>query len=109
VQVFIDDHYRLCVKALQQIALLGDTMSDVHYKRFNTGPGQPIANGWRVAEAMREIANDAVGNVPLCESCDGEGQVQLADEGGNKGWWACPTCRPLEQVQTKVQFNKENQ
>jgi hypothetical protein len=103
IQVFIDDHYKRCVKALQQIALLGDTMSEEHYKRFNTGPGQPIANGWRVAEAMREIANDVVGNIPICESCDGEGQVQLADEGGNQMWWACPTCRPLEQVRTLVE------
>jgi hypothetical protein len=104
VQVFIDDHYRQCVEALQRIAQLADTGSDEHKKRFNpNGEGDGIANGWRVAEAMREIANDVVGNVPLCDSCDGERQVQLADEGGNRMWWPCPACRPLEQVRTLVE------
>jgi len=79
--------------ALQRIALLGDTMSEVHHKAFDTGPGQPIANGWRVAEAMREVANDVIGSEPICDSCGGEGQVQLTDEGGNRMWWACPACR----------------
>jgi hypothetical protein len=100
VQVFIDDHYRQCVKALQRIALLGDIMSEEHHKCFKTGPGQPITNGWRVAEAMREIANDVVGNVALCDSCDGSGMFQVSDGGG---WRACPTCRPLEQVRTLVE------
>jgi hypothetical protein len=67
VQVFIDARFKQCVSALQQIALLGDTMSEEHHRRFNTGPGQPIANGWRVAEAMREIANDAVGALEIGE------------------------------------------
>jgi hypothetical protein len=52
---------------LQRIALLGDNMSDVHHEAFGTGPGQPIANGWRVAEMMREAANDVVGSLPLLE------------------------------------------
>jgi len=47
--------------ALQQIALLADTMSEEHYKAFSTGPGQPVVNGWRVAEKMREVANDVIG------------------------------------------------
>ena len=80
--------------ALQRIALLGDTMSEVHYKAFDTGPGKPLVNGWRVAEAMREVANDVIGNDPICDSCGGEGQVQLTDEGGNRMWWACPACQP---------------
>jgi hypothetical protein len=102
VQVFIDDHYKQCDKALQRIAMLGDTMSEEHFKQFNTGPGQPIANGWRVAEAMREIANDVVGFIEICDTCHGNGQVQLADECNNKMWWACPACRPLEQIMGKV-------
>lgn len=85
--------------ALQRIAQLSDTMSNVHYKAFDTGPGQPVVNGWRVAEKMREVALDAIGNEVVCQACDGEGQVQLTDEGGNRMWWPCPTCRPLEQIQ----------
>lgn len=80
--------------ALQRIALLGDTLSTVHHAAFDTGPGQPLANGWRVAEKMREVANDVIGNDPICDSCGGEGQVQLTDEGGNRMWWPCPACRP---------------
>lgn len=79
--------------ALQKIALLGDTGSESHWNEFNTGPGQPIVNGWRVAERMREIALNAVG-LGECETCQDEGQVQLTDEGGNRSWWPCPVCRP---------------
>jgi hypothetical protein len=59
------DH-RQCVKALQQISQLGDTDSKVHKERFcPNGEGDGIANGWRVAEAMREVANSVVGGVSL--------------------------------------------
>lgn len=69
IQVNIDDHYKQCVMALQQIALLADTGSRSHKERFcPNGEGDGIANGWRVAEAMREIANDAVGSVALPRS-----------------------------------------
>ena len=54
-------------KALQQIAALGDIMSEAHHKAFNTGPGQPIANGWRVAERMREIAIDVIGSERIAD------------------------------------------
>jgi hypothetical protein len=64
IQVNIDEHYKRCVIALQQIAQLADTGSRVHKERFQpNGEGDGIANGWRVAEAMREIANDVVGSV----------------------------------------------
>ena len=66
LQGFIDSHHRQCVSALQMIAQLADAGSDEHKRRFNpNGEGDGIANGWRVAEAMREIANDAVGNISL--------------------------------------------
>jgi len=65
VQVFIDDHHKRCAAALQRIALLADTMSQEHYETFDTGPGQPLVNGWRVAEKMREIANDVIGSLEL--------------------------------------------
>lgn len=83
--------------ALQRIAMLGDTMSAVHHRAFDTGPGMPIVNGWRVAEKMREVANDVIGSDPICDSCGGEGQVQLMDEGGNRMWFACPTCRSMRK------------
>ena len=62
VQVFIDDHHKRCVAALQQIAQLADTGSELHRQRFQSnGESDGIANGWRVAEAMRQIAVDAIG------------------------------------------------
>jgi hypothetical protein len=68
VQAFVDWHHKQCVKALQLIAQLADTGSEEHKERFNpNGEGDGIANGWRVAEAMREIANDTIGNVPVME------------------------------------------
>ena len=61
VQVWIDKHYKQCVMALQEIAQIADTGSRAHKERFQTnGEGDGIANGWRVAEAMREIANDVI-------------------------------------------------
>lgn len=66
VQVFVDWHYQQCVKALQKIALLADPGSDEHkreFSRYYAMDDKP--SGWRVAESMREIANDLVGNVPL--------------------------------------------
>ena len=77
VQVFIDWHHKRCVEALQKIAMLADTGSDLHKERFNpNGEGDGIANGWRVAEAMRELANDAIG---VCGDCGGSGAVQIGD------------------------------
>lgn len=68
-QINIDEHYKQCVMALQQIAQLADTGSRAHKERFcPNGEGDGIANGWRVAEAMREIANDVVGSVSLPKS-----------------------------------------
>ena len=61
IQVFIDDHHKKCVKALQIIALLADTGSQEHKERFCPDGGGVIPSGCRVAEAMREIANDAIG------------------------------------------------
>jgi hypothetical protein len=55
-----DDRMR---RALQLIAQLADTKSRAHKERFcPNGEGDGIANGWRVAEAMREIANDVIGH-----------------------------------------------
>lgn len=62
VQVFVDDHHRKCVEALKRIALLTDVKSVEHQEKFSewyrigTTP-----SGWRVAESIREIANDALG------------------------------------------------
>jgi len=66
------DH-RQCVQALQQIAQLADTGSEAHKKRFcRNGAGDGIANGWRVAEAMREVANNVVGGLSLPQPSDSE-------------------------------------
>jgi hypothetical protein len=51
---------------LQRIALLADTGSEVHRAEFGAESATGFtANGWRVAEKMREIANDAVGSLPI--------------------------------------------
>jgi len=89
VLVFIDDHHKQCVRALQTIALLADTGSKEYKERFEgTIAGD---NGWRVAETMREIANDLVGNIslpatttrpadePACDACGGIGTVWPQD------------------------------
>jgi hypothetical protein len=65
VQVFIDDHHKRCVKALQLIALLGDTGSNEYKDRFDPDGPNGIPAGWRVAEAMREVANDVIGYLPI--------------------------------------------
>lgn len=89
--------------ALQRIALMADTGSEV-YKHF----AEPYLrngdkpSGWRIAEKMREIANDVIGSDPICDSCGREGQVQLTDEGGNRAWWACPACRASGASPTEI-------
>jgi hypothetical protein len=65
VQIFIDDHHKQCVRALQVIALLADTGSNEYKERFAPDGPDGIPTGWRVAEAMREIANDVVGSISL--------------------------------------------
>jgi hypothetical protein len=63
IQIFIDDHHKQCVRALQEIALLADPGTQQYKERFeDTCVGD---NGWRVADTMREIANDVVGNISL--------------------------------------------
>lgn len=53
---------------LQQVALLADTGSDLHREAFGHDSATGwTANGWRVAEKMREVANDVVGNLPVVD------------------------------------------
>lgn len=89
IQTNIDVHYRQCVIALQQIEQLADTGSNLHRSRFFSGEdGDGIANGWRVAEAMREIANDAVGGIELPRSlfCKGDRvRVKVGNDAGRYG------------------------
>jgi hypothetical protein len=62
VQVHIDARHKQCIQALKRIALLADTGSDEHkaefshYYRMGDRP-----SGWRVAESMRQVANDTIG------------------------------------------------
>lgn len=65
IQVNIDEHYKQCVMALQQIVQLADTGSRTHKERFYSNGDDGIATGWRVAETMREIANNVVGSLNL--------------------------------------------
>lgn len=65
VQVFIDSKFKQCVAALQKIAMLADTGSEIYKQRFD-GTGM-ADNGWAVAEAMRQVANDTIGSLPLEE------------------------------------------
>lgn len=53
--------------AMQRIAMLADCGSDLHKKTYaaHYSVNSQAAPGWRVAEDMREIANDVVGNLPL--------------------------------------------
>ena len=68
VQVSIDEKFTQCVSALQKIAMLADIGSELHRKEFGHDSATGwTANGWRVAEKMREIANDVVGSLPLEE------------------------------------------
>ena len=62
VELFIDEKLKQCVAALQKIAMLADTGSDAYkefaapYLRMGDKP-----SGWRIAEEMRQVANDVVG------------------------------------------------
>jgi hypothetical protein len=67
VQVFIDAKLKQCVRALQTIAMLAETGSKEHKERFDPDGANGIPTGWRVAEAMREIANDTVGSLEIGE------------------------------------------
>jgi len=68
IQIIIDEHYKQCVMALQQIAQLADTGSELHRKEFGCDSATGwTANGWRVAEKMREIANDVIGSLSISE------------------------------------------
>lgn len=48
-------------EALHNIAALGDTGSDLHRLNFDPDGIGEIPTGWRVAEKMREIALEAIG------------------------------------------------
>ena len=62
VQVYVDSHHKQCVEALKRIALLADTGSEEHKKEFSHYYRMgDTPSGWRVAESMRQAANDAIG------------------------------------------------
>jgi len=115
------DH-RQCVQALQQIAQLADTGSEAHKKRFcRNGAGDGIANGWRVAEAMREVANNVVGGLSLPQPSDSEPEtmeqlrrrlaeceVLLAEAGGSGEQVNAELQQLREQVATLTQERDEH-
>lgn len=62
----ISEHHAKCIEALQRIALLGDAGSNEHQSEYAGCYSKGIQPaGWRVAEHMREVANDVVGNIAL--------------------------------------------
>ena len=38
----------------------------------------------------------------ICPSCDGQGDVQLRDEGDNKMYWQCPACQGKGVLAVKI-------
>ncbi len=65
LQSFIDSHHQQCVDALRLIIALADIGSKEHKQRFDPDGIDGIPTGWRVAEAMRDIAIEAIEN-PNC-------------------------------------------
>jgi len=55
--------------ALQRIALLADCGSEQHKREYalHYSLNSVAVSGWKVAEDMREIANDVIGNLPIEE------------------------------------------
>jgi hypothetical protein len=51
---------------LQRVAMMADTGSKPHKQEFQSYYSNfDTPSGWRVAERMREVANDVVGNLPV--------------------------------------------
>jgi hypothetical protein len=65
LQGFIDSHHQKCGEALRLIIALADIGSKEHKQRFDPDGIDGIPTGWRVAEAMRDIAIEAIEN-PNC-------------------------------------------
>lgn len=65
-----EQRYEQMLAALQRIALLADSGSDAHKQEFASFyESYDKPTGWRVAERMREIANDVVGDLPIANAC----------------------------------------
>ena len=56
LQGFIDSHHRQCVDALKRIIALADASSDEYWRQF----APVVPTGWRVAQAMRDVAIEAI-------------------------------------------------
>ncbi len=68
VQVYVDGKLKQCIAALQKIALIADTGTQEHKEALKAYYDMgDTPTGWRVAEAMREVANDTIGSLPLEE------------------------------------------
>ena len=65
LQGFIDLHHQQCVDALRLIVQFADIKSDEHKQRFDPEGIHGIPTGWRVADAMRDVAFEAIDN-PNC-------------------------------------------
>ena len=66
IDVAMTAHHERCLVALQRIAMLADTGSTEHKKEFSPYYSSGMSpSGWRIAEAMRIVANDTIGDIPL--------------------------------------------
>jgi hypothetical protein len=59
---FIDAHHQQCVDALRLIVQFSDIGSKEHKQRFDPEGIDGIPTGWRVADAMRDVAFEAIKN-----------------------------------------------
>jgi hypothetical protein len=60
---FIDAHHQQCVDALRLIVQFSDIGSKEHKQRFDPEGIDGIPTGWRVADAMRDVAFEAIKNL----------------------------------------------
>ena len=60
LQGFIDSHYQECVDALRLIVQFADIGSKEHKQRFDPEGMHGIPTGWRVADAMRDVAIEVI-------------------------------------------------
>lgn len=56
-------------------------------------PYAEVPVGW--ADRAREIVGDVK---KTCPCCDGQGDIQLHDEGGNGAYWQCTACNGKGEV-----------
>jgi hypothetical protein len=79
VQVFIDKHHQTCVAALKRIAALCDTGTPEHKNAFADYYDNFFGRvpGWRVAEAARQVAVTAIGDMPKTDAHESQDELLI--------------------------------